>query len=67
VMIAGFSRHEEFKALGEKLFAHVAVSLSRGSITSGPQRVHDISIGKMRLRKGGLLLNLPALVGRVRG
>ena len=42
VMIGGFSQHEEFKALGEKLFAHVKVSLFLGSIGSGPQRVANI-------------------------
>jgi len=43
MMIGGFSQHEEFMALGEKLFAHVPVSLFVGSIGSGPQRVPNIA------------------------
>jgi hypothetical protein len=39
MMVDGFSTHEQFKAIGEKMFAHLKVSLHVGSISSGPQRV----------------------------
>jgi hypothetical protein len=40
-MADGFSQHEQFKALGERLFAHLRVSLYVGSISSGPQHVRQ--------------------------
>jgi hypothetical protein len=44
----GFSQHEQFKALGEKMFGHLKVSVHVGSISSGPQRVSQSNVNPKR-------------------
>jgi len=39
MLIGGFAQHAEYRALGERLFAHVPVSKFVGSLAAGPQRV----------------------------